>query len=266
MLQYAYPVMITGVAGMINEMFSRSMLDWWLPEKFYADTTREEAGGIFGACYKFAVFMNLGIQAFRYAAEPFFFSNAADKNSPALFAKVNHYFVVACCVVLLGISINMGVFKFMIGEEFWAGISIVPILLLAYLFLGIYYNMSVWFKLTDKTYYGTLITLLGALITVVGNFILIPIAGYMGSSVAALLCYFTMAVACYLVGQRYYPIPYSIIKDLAYIIITYSIILIVTNISFVSLWANVGFHSMVIILFCGGVFLIERKSLMQPVA
>ena len=74
MLQYAYPVMITGVAGMINEMFSRSMLDWWLPENFYAGTTREEAGGIFGACYKFAVFMNLGIQAFRYAAEPFFFS------------------------------------------------------------------------------------------------------------------------------------------------------------------------------------------------
>jgi O-antigen/teichoic acid export membrane protein len=266
MVKYAYPVMITGVAGMINEMFSRSMLDWWLPENFYDGTTREEAGGIFGACYKFAVFMNLGIQAFRYAAEPFFFSNAADKNSPALFAKVNHYFVIACCVVLLGISINMDILKFMIGEEFWAGISIVPVLLLAYLFLGIYYNMSVWFKLTDKTYYGTIVTLLGALITVVGNFILIPIVGYMGSSVAALLCYFTMAVACYLIGQRYYPIPYSIVKDLAYIIRTNGIILAVSSINFASLWANVGFHSLVITLFCGVVFLIERKNLMQPVA
>lgn len=266
MLQYAYPVMITGVAGMINEMFSRSMLDWWLPENFYADTTREEAGGIFGACYKFAVFMNLGIQAFRYAAEPFFFSNAADKNSPTLFAKVNHYFVIVCCVVLLGISINMDIFKFMVGEEFRAGISIVPVLLMAYLFLGIYYNMSVWFKLTDKTYYGTVITLLGAFVTVVGNFILIPIAGYMGSSIAALLCYFTMAVACYLIGQRYYPIPYTIVKDLVYIISTYSIILAVSSISFASLWADVAFHSAVIIVFCGVVFLIERKNLMQPVA
>jgi len=267
MLRYAYPVMITGVAGMINEMFSRSMLDWWLPENFYANTTREEAGGIFGACYKFAVFMNLGIQAFRYAAEPFFFSNASDKNSPALFAKVNHYFVIVCCVVLLGISINIDFIKlFFIGEEYWVGLSIVPVLLLAYLFLGVYYNMSVWFKITNKTYYGTLITLLGALITVAGNFVLIPIAGYMGSSVAALLCYFTMAVACYLIGQRYYPIPYDIVKDLAYIICTYSIILAVSSISFASLWANVGFHSVVIILFCGVVFLIERKNLMQSVA
>ncbi len=266
MLQYAYPVMITGVAGMINEMFSRSMLDWWLPENFYAGITREEAGGIFGACYKFAVFMNLGIQAFRYAAEPFFFSNASDKNSPALFAKVNHYFVIVCCVVLLGISINMDIFKFMVGDNFWAGINIVPVLLLAYLFLGVYYNISVWFKLTDKTYYGTLITLLGAFITVAGNYFLIPVAGYMGSSIAALLCYFTMAVACYVIGQRYYPIPYSIAKDLSYIIITYCIILAVNSMSFTNQWANVGFHLIVVVLFCGTIFLIERKNLMRSVA
>jgi len=266
MLQYAYPVMITGVAGMINEMFSRSMLDWWLPENFYAGTTREEAGGIFGACYKFAVFMNLGIQAFRYAAEPFFFSNSADKNAPSLFARVNHYFVIVCCVVLLGISINMDIFKFMVGEEFWAGISIVPVLLLAYLFLGIYYNLSVWFKLTDKTYFGTIITLVGAFITIAGNFILIPVAGYMGSSIAALLCYFTMAAVCYVIGQRYYPIPYTVIKDLGYIIITWFIILAVSTVSFSSQLANTGFHLLIILIFCGGVFLIERKNLGKPVA
>lgn len=267
MLEYAYPVMITGVAGMINEMFSRSMLDWWLPENFYAGTTREEAGGIFGACYKFAVFMNLGIQAFRYAAEPFFFSNASDKNSPALFAKVNHYFVIVCCVVLLGISINMDFIKlFFIGEAYWVGLGIVPVLLLAYLFLGVYYNMSVWFKLTNKTYFGTYITLLGVMITVVGNFILIPLAGYMGSSVAALLCYFTMAVACYVIGQRYYPIPYTIVKDLGYIVITYGIMMAVTRFSFSNLWANVGFSLVVMVLYCGGIFLIERKNLVRPVA
>ncbi len=266
MLNYAYPVMITGVAGMINEMFSRSMLDWWLPENFYPGTTREEAGGIFGACYKFAVLMNLGIQAFRYAAEPFFFSNASDKNSPALFARVNHYFVVACCVVLLGISINMDIFKFLVGEEFWAGISIVPILLLAYLFLGMYYNFSVWFKLTDKTYYGTLITVLGAIITVVGNYILIPIAGYMGSSIAALLCYLSMALTCYVIGQRYYPIPYTLAKDFIYILITYGIVLVVNTISLTNFWANIVFHAIVLVTFCGALFLIERKGLSQPVA
>ena len=266
MMKYAYPVMITGVAGMINEMFSRSMLDWWLPENFYVGTTREEAGGIFGACYKFAVFMNLGIQAFRYAAEPFFFSNASDKNSPALFARVNHYFVIVCCVVLLGISINMDIFKFMVGDEFWAGLNIVPVLLLAYLFLGIYYNMSVWFKLTDKTHYGTFITLFGACITVAGNFILIPVAGYMGSSIAALLCYFSMACACYLIGQRYYPIPYTILQDVGYIIITWCLMLATNTIRFSTSLATTGFHVLVIILFCGVIFLIERKNLRQPVA
>lgn len=267
MLHYAYPVMITGVAGMINEMFSRSMLDWWLPENFYADTTREEAGGIFGACYKFAVFMNLGIQAFRYAAEPFFFSNASDKNSPALFAKVNHYFVIACCVVWLGISINMDVIKlFFLGEQYWVGLDIVPVLLLAYLFLGIYYNMSVWFKLTNKTYYGTIITFIGVFITVMGNFVLIPVAGYMGSSIAALLCYFTMAVTCYGIGQRYYPIPYTMVKDLGYIIVTYMIILAISALPMSNLWMNIGFHLLVMILFCGGIFLLERKNLMRPVA
>ena len=267
MLHYAYPVMITGVAGMINEMFSRSMLDWWLPENFYAGTTREEAGGIFGACYKFAVFMNLGIQAFRYAAEPFFFSNATDKNSPALFAKVNHYFVIVCCMVLLGISINMDFIKlFFIGEEYWVGLGIVPVLLLAYLFLGVYYNMSVWFKLTNKTHYGTIITSIGVFVTVAGNFILIPVAGYMGSSIAAFLCYFTMTVVCYIIGQRFYPIPYSIVKDLSYIIITYCIMLAATSITIDNLWVNLGFDLVVVIIFCGVIFLIERKSLTQPVA
>lgn len=267
MLQYAYPVMITGVAGMINEMFSRSMLDWWLPENFYPNTTREEAGGIFGACYKFAVFMSLGIQAFRYAAEPFFFSNAADKNSPELFARVNHYFVIVCCLVLLGITINLDFIKlFFIGKQYWAGLGIVPVLLLAYLFLGIYYNMSVWFKLSNMTHYGTLITLIGAFITVIGNFLLIPIAGYMGSSIAALLCYFTMTVVCYLIGQRYFPIPYTIAKDGGYIIVTYGIATLVAGIIFSNWWVNLGFDLIVILIYSGVIFLIERSGKKKSLA
>ncbi|HET9054057.1 MAG TPA: oligosaccharide flippase family protein, partial [Cyclobacteriaceae bacterium] len=149
MMRYAYPVMLTGVAGMYNEMFSRLALEYWLRDDFYTTMTKKAAVGVFGACYKFAVFMNLGIQAFRYAAEPFFFSNAANKNSPQLFARVNHYFIITCCAVLLAISINLDVLKFFIGEEFWVGLPVVPVLLLAYLFLGVYYNFSVWFKLTD---------------------------------------------------------------------------------------------------------------------
>lgn len=266
MLRYAYPVMITGVAGMINEMFSRSMLDWWLPENFYAGVTRKEAGGIFGACYKFSVFMNLGIQAFRYAAEPFFFSNAHDKNSPALFAKINQYFVITCCVVLLGVSINIDILKHLIGNNFWGGLSIVPPLLLAYLFLGIYYNMSVWFKLTDQTHWGTIITLIGAAITIAGNIILIPILGFMGSALAAVLCYFTMMSICYLAGQRNYPIPYSITRDAGYIIITYSIALLVNQVVFESQWVATGFHVLIIILFLALIYFVERKNFNKAIA
>lgn len=265
MFRYAYPVMITGVAGMINEMFSRSMLDWWLPENFYTGVTRKEAGGIFGACYKFAVFMNLGIQAFRYAAEPFFFSNAKDQNSPAIFAKVNHYFVITGCVVLLGIGINLDIFKYFIGDIFWSGLSIVPVLLLAYLFLGIYYNMSVWFKLTDKTYWGTIITVVGAGVTIAGNFILIPIIGFMGSALAALLCYSLMTVLCYAVGQRNYPIPYWIARDAGYILFSYSVVLLVNQIEISNQWLATTFHATVILFFLLFIYLAERKVIGKPI-
>jgi O-antigen/teichoic acid export membrane protein len=225
MLRYAYPIMFMGLAGMTNEMFSRITLEWWLPDNFYHGQTSEYALGIFGACYKFAVLMSLVVQAFRYAAEPFFFSNASDKTSPALFAKVNHFFILACCVLMLAVCINLDILKYFLRDEaYWQGLGIVPILLLGYLFLGVYYNMSIWYKLTDKTYYGTIITVTGAVITIGLNYILIPYYGYMGSSWATFICYFTMAVACYLLGRKFYPIPYNILKGILYIVITLAIV------------------------------------------
>ncbi len=265
MIRYAYPVMLTGVAGMINEMFSRTTLDWWLPENFYGSISNKEAGGIFGACYKYAVFMNLGVQAFRYAAEPFFFTNASDKNSPQLFARVNHYFIITGCLVFIGISVNLDLLKYFIGEDFWIGLNIVPILLLAYLFLGIYYNFSVWFKLTDKTYYGTIITIFGAVITILGNYLLIPIAGYTGSSWAALLCYFNMAVLCYVLGQRQYPIPYKLFKGFGYLLFS---LLLVQISQWVPISNQVGatvFHSIIILTFAITAFLLEKKDIHQGV-
>jgi O-antigen/teichoic acid export membrane protein len=261
MLRYAYPVMLTGVAGMTNEMFSRQMLEAWLPPHFYGTITNKAAMGIFGACYKFAVLMNLGIQAFRYAAEPFFFSQAADKNSPTLFAKINHYFVITCCVVLLGISINLDVFQFFIGKDFRAGISIVPILLLAYLFLGVYYNFSVWFKLTDKTYFGTIITIAGTVVTVAGNYFLIPILGYMGCAWAALLCYGFMAVSCYFFGQKYFPIPYLISKGIAYVMGTTALVYLVQAVTISNQWLATALHVAVLVGFISAVYFIERRGL-----
>lgn len=263
-LTYSYPVMLTGLAGMTNETFSRQTLDWWLPDNFYPGQSAEYALGIFGASYKFGMLMNLAVQAFRYAAEPFFFSNARDKESPALFANVNHYFVIVCCVLLLGVSINLDILKYFLGsEKYWEGLIIVPILLLAYLFLGVYYNLSVWFKLTDKTYYGTIITVGGVVITFTANFVLIPIAGYLGSTWATLLCYFSMAVACYILGQRHYPIPYTVGKSMAYIIVTTAIIYSVNMITIENEWVSFGFHSIVILAYLAIVYLLERRNFSQ---
>jgi O-antigen/teichoic acid export membrane protein len=262
MYGYAYPVMLTGLAGMTNEMFSRITLEEWLPDGFYGDRSEEYALGIFGACYKLAALMNLAITAFRYAAEPFFFSNAAEKNSPQLFARVNHYFIIVCCIILLGVSINLDILKyFLANPEYWEGLHIVPILLLAYLLLGVYYNFSVWFKLTDKTYYGTLITVVGMIITIGANYILIPVAGYEGSAVAALLCYAGMAVLCYLLGQRIYPIPYKMVRGVGYITVTVAIVYVVSAIPIQNQVIATSFHMTVILAYLIAVYLLEGKEL-----
>ena len=266
MFSYAYPVMITGLAGMTNEMFSRVTLEWWLPENFYPGQSSEYALGIFGACYKFGMLMSLTVTAFRYAAEPFFFSTAADKNSTQLFAKVNHYFIIVCCIMLLCVGINMDLLKhFLANEAYWEGLSIVPILLVAYLFLGAYYNFSIWFKLTDKTYYGTIITVGGAIVTIAANFFLIPIYGYWGSALATLICYFSMTIACYLLGQKFYPIPYSLFKNMSYILITTLIVYVVNSFIIPNPWTAFAVHILVIGFYVFIVYSLEKAYFRQPV-
>jgi len=269
LLSYAYPIMITGLAGMTNETFSRTTLDWWLPKDFYPGKSSEYALGIFGASYKFAVLMNLVVQAFKFAAEPFFFSHASDKNSPELFARVNHYFIVVCCVILLGVSINMDVVKhLLLGDpQYWEGLNIVPILLLAYLFLGVYYNLSVWFKLTDKTYFGTVLAVGGAVITIGGNYLLIPIAGYLGSSWVTFICYFVMTVASYVIGQRYYPIPYRVTKDMLYIVFTMALVYGVTEgIQIEDAFVSFVVHQVILLAYLFVIYLIERREFRQTTA
>jgi len=263
MVRYAYPVMLTGLAGATNEMFSRVTLESWLPVGFYGDVTNEEALGIFGACYKYAVFMNLGIQAFRYAAEPFFFSNAKDKKSPELFARVNHYFVIVGCLVFLTIATNLDVLKYFTGREYWPGLEIVPPLLLAYLFLGIYYNFSIWFKVTDKTYFGTLFSIAGAVVTIGANYLLIPAMGYLGSAWAALLCYFIMTVSCLWWGQKYYPVPYRLVSDGAYLMLTSAVVYLVNQIALPSPIESMALHGIIILVFLTAIWFWERKDLLS---
>jgi O-antigen/teichoic acid export membrane protein len=220
MLVYASPLLIMGLAGMVNELLDRLLLEEILPDNFYDNLSPRQALGVYGACYKLSMFISLAVQAFKFAAEPFFFTNAADKNSPMLFAKVMNWFIVFCIFTFVFISINIDLIGPILvrNPAYHQGFVVVPVLLLANVFLGIYYNLTVWFKLTDKTSYGTYIGIIGAAITLGLNILLIPVLGYMGSAIATLVCYSTMAAICYFLGEKHYPIRYNVKAALTYII------------------------------------------------
>ena len=232
MYKYAIPLLIMGLAGVTNEMLSRAMLKKILPVNFYPEYSNQVALGIFGAVYKLSVFMTLTIQAFRYAAEPFFFSRAKDKNSKVLYSEVMHWFIIFSTLAYLIISLNLDIIAnlFLRSPEYHDGLIVVPVLLLANLFLGIYFNLSIWFKLIDKTYYGMLISILGAIITIVFNLLLIPIFGYLGSAYVTLLCYVSMCIIAQYLGKRHFPIPYQTKRDLTYVLLSILLVYIGLNI------------------------------------
>lgn len=214
MLRYSLPMVIIGFAGIINEMLDRAIMKYILP-----GTPQENLAqlGIYSACYKLSIAMSLFIQAFRFAAEPFFFAHAKDKNAPQTYADVLRYFVIFCAFIFLLVTLYIDLFKYFVGEPFRAGLSIVPILLLANLFLGIYVNLSIWYKLTDRTLMGAYVSVGGAVISVALLFWWVPQFGFEGAAWATLVCYFSMTLASYLLGRKYYPVPYPVARVLGYI-------------------------------------------------
>jgi O-antigen/teichoic acid export membrane protein len=205
MLKYGLPLLIVGLAGMINETFDRIILKKLLP----ADIGMHELG-VYGACYKISILMTIFIQAFKFAADPFFFSHAKKEGSRKLNALVMKYFVIFCSFLFLATMMNMSWIKYFVSPNYWAGLKVVPILLLANLFLGIYFNLSVWYKLTGQTKFGAYITLLGATITLVINFAFIPTYSYMACAWATLISYVSMMIVSYFLSQKYYPTNYNL--------------------------------------------------------
>lgn len=205
MLFYAWPLLILGLAGMVNETLDRIILKKLMPDKEEAQI----AQGIYGACYKIAILMTIFIQAFRYAAEPFFFSKAKEKDSKQTYAIVMKYFVIFCLFLFLGTMLNLDWIQYFIGEEFRAGLHVVPILLGANLCLGIVYNLSIWYKLSGKTSFGAIISITGAAITILLNILFVPKFGYTASAWATLAAYAGMMLFSYFLGQKFYPIKYN---------------------------------------------------------
>lgn len=219
-MTYSSPLIIVGLGGMINDVLSR------LIYRHVVDLPQAQADhelGIFANIFRIALLITIMIQAFRMAAEPFFFNQSKNEGAAKTYARVMKFFVIACCIMFLCIGLFLDIFKWLFvtfAHPQWAeGLDVVPLLALGNIFLGIYYNLSVWYKLTDNNKYGALITIAGAIITVVLNIVLIPIMHYTGAAIATFACYFFMMIASYKLGQKYYPIPYAIVKLLLYIVI-----------------------------------------------
>lgn len=263
MLRYAGPLIIVSMAGVVNEMLDRAMLKYLLPGEL---DERQAQLGIYGACYKLAMLMTIFTQAFNYAAEPFFFRNADKEDAPSLYADVAKAFAICGCFVFLGVTLYIDLAKHFLAEDYWSGLPVVPILLLANLFLGLYYNVSVWFKIRDRTDIGMYIALGGALVTILGNYLLVGWLGYIGSAWATLICYIYMVWITWYVGQKHFPVPYNWFRIGMYILFSLALyylnVLILETFLLEDIFLKILISTGLMGLFAGYVYANEREGLM----
>lgn len=257
-MAYSLPMLIVGFGGMVNETLDRIMLGWWSTAR-----NPEVQVAIYSGCYKLAILISLFIQAFRLGAEPFFFKQAGGENSQRIYARVMKFFVITVCTMFLVVALYIDIWKYFLGKKiYWTGLKVVPILLLANIFLGIYYNLSVWYKVTGKTIAGASITIGGALITLVINYLFIPKYGYMACAWATLTCYGMMMIVSYVWGQKTFPVPYAWKKLVAYIVIV--ILLYFVHRLFMkmdlNIWFNHSFATILLLAFLAFILKIEKKE------
>lgn len=252
--RYGWPIMIAGLAYSVTAQL----------DKLFINNISKEIGGAYAACYKLAVFMTIFIQAFRLGAEPFFFNQAKEKNAPLVYALILKYFIIVGSIGLLLITLYVDVIKEQLVNDssYHIAMEIVPYILLANLFLGIYHNLSIWYKLTDQTKYGMYFSILGAVVTIAINLLLIPIVGFMAAAYAALMSYGIMMIASYLVGRKHYPIPYEVVRISFYLVIAVSF----SFVSFYIFRANYLVSTILLGIFVSITLLLEKKELLKILA
>jgi O-antigen/teichoic acid export membrane protein len=253
MLVYSWPILIANLSYLVNENLDKLLLGKLLP----ANISQYQLG-VYSGCAKLSIFLSIFVQAFRLGAEPFFFSHAKNKNAGQTYARIMNYFVILMCLMFVGIIANIQILKYYVNNRsYWVGLDVVPPLLLGYISLGIYMNLSVWYKLSDQTKYGLYISGIGAILTIVLNVIFIPKYSYMASAWISLAAYMSMMIMSYIWGQKNYPIPYNIKKNLLYIIIS----VILVYLSYYVFKRNIFVGNAMLLLFAGGTLMIEGKEL-----
>lgn len=271
MLIYAFPLLFAGLAGIVNETFDRLLLRYLLP---MSPEDAEYQVGIYSACYKIAILMTIFIQAYRYAAEPFFFAQAKQQNAKDVYAEVMNYFIITVSLIFLGTMVYLDdfVLPILVGRAYHEGRSVIPMLMMAHLFLGVYYNLSVWYKLADKTIWGAWFSIIGAAITFALNFWWIPrsadhvLHGYYGSAWAAFICFGTMMVLSYIIGQKYYPVRYNLPKCFMFLGVALALYFVSVLIKVDNRLLSISFHTLLIIVYLGFVMIIEKPDLKALIA
>jgi O-antigen/teichoic acid export membrane protein len=256
MMRYALPVLIAGMAYSVNETFDRILLEYLLPPDI-----AESQIGMYSACYKLALFMTLFATAFRLGIEPYFFSHSKAENPQKNYAKILEYFVVFGSVILLFVIVFADLLKpyIILSEAYYEAMWILPFILLANFCLGIYHNLSVWYKITDRTRFGAYISIAGALVTLVLNYILIPIIGFKGSAIATLSAYGLMMLLSFYFGQKYYPVPYNFKKIALY----FGFSTLLSLVFFYNFREQYGIGISMLIVFLGIVFVLEKNEIKQ---
>ena len=259
MLSYSFPILIVGLAGILNQHIDKILIPFLIP----AEAHPMQQLGVYGASFKLAVLMNMFIQAFRYAFEPFFFARKNSTDDKIIYATIMKYFVIFGLLIFLGMMFYIDLVAFIFDQEYLEGLKVLPIILLGNLFFGIYFTLSLWYKLTDKTRYGAYMALVGSVITIALNFTLIPVIGYMGAAITFFVSMFVISILSYFLGRKHYPIPYDL-KSIGLYFLVAGILYMLSYLAtdFRAAFKFTG-NTILLLLFLGIVFYFERKQLLR---
>ena len=259
-LRYSLPLLVLGIAGIIDQTIDKILFPFLLPGQEGATQL-----GIYGATSKMALVMLVFTQAFRYAYEPFVFAQNRDKNSSKSYADAMKYFVISALVIFLGMMFYLDIFKFIIKNTYWSGLAVVPVVLMAFIFQGIYFNLSFWYKLTDRTMYGAWISLFGTLVVIVGNVLFVPYYSYWASAWSALACYLAMTAISYFLGQKYMPVAYDLKRLGLYALLALGLYGLSSMLQVENVWLNYAFRTLLMLGFLGVVFWKDARGILPAV-
>ncbi len=248
MLRYSLPLLILGVCGIMNQTLDRILFPF-----FYTGADAQTQLGIYGACFKVAMVMMMFTQAFRYAYEPFVFAKHKDKQSVGAYADAMKYYILFSYLILLGMVFYLDLLKFIIAPSYWEGLVIVPIVLWTYIFQGIYFNLSFWYKLTDKTQWGAYFSIIGVVITFSLQAVFVPKVGYIASAASSTVCYFVIMLLSYFVGRKYLSIPYDLHRIGRYTLLTVALLAVyyvVKHLTPIGQWELMGIGTILLAIYC----------------